>query len=277
MITDLDNPIKSQVSLFMHALTHFYSKEYDFPSASEKNISYMIAAVPRSGSTHLSIKLWETGVLGAPMEYLTFPLIANFLLPRLGLGEIKELDGFEQREFVRYWEIVKSIRTSPNGVFGHKVFMVNVVNLMKKNPDLFKLILPDYIVFLTRKDLVAQAISYSRAIRTNKWFAGGDRLKKSDYDFSHIELMKTSLTKQYDYWETMFSMARIEPIRITYEDLVENSSQVVSHILKEMNIHPNRDMTLLLPRIEKQSDAISKNWRERYDSDRRVKLGSGAF
>ena len=50
-----------------------YEAKFDFPArdrAPER--SYLLATVPRSGSTYLSHVLWRTGCLGAPLEYLNF-------------------------------------------------------------------------------------------------------------------------------------------------------------------------------------------------------------
>ena len=50
-----------------------YEGSFDFPrrTASPER-TYLIATVPRTGSTWFSHLLWQTGCLGAPLEYLNF-------------------------------------------------------------------------------------------------------------------------------------------------------------------------------------------------------------
>ena len=50
-----------------------YEAKFDFPArAAAPERPYLLATVPRSGSTYLSHVLWRTGCLGAPLEYLNF-------------------------------------------------------------------------------------------------------------------------------------------------------------------------------------------------------------
>ena len=50
-----------------------YEAEFDFPAyRGSARRPYMLASVPRSGSTFVSHLLWETGCLGAPLEYCNF-------------------------------------------------------------------------------------------------------------------------------------------------------------------------------------------------------------
>ena len=50
-----------------------YEARFDFPHrATAPSRPYLLATVPRSGSTYLSHVLWRTGCLGAPLEYLNF-------------------------------------------------------------------------------------------------------------------------------------------------------------------------------------------------------------
>jgi trehalose 2-sulfotransferase len=69
----------------MHVINRLYMAEFDFRTKVEQRLSYMIATVPRSGSTYFAIQMWRTGVLGAPMEYLNFPAMAKQLMPRFGI------------------------------------------------------------------------------------------------------------------------------------------------------------------------------------------------
>ena len=50
-----------------------YEGKFDFPARGQgPEQTYLLASVPRAGSTHFSHVLWRTGCLGAPLEYLNF-------------------------------------------------------------------------------------------------------------------------------------------------------------------------------------------------------------
>ena len=50
-----------------------HEPRFDFPPGGRPpELFYMIATMPRTGSSYLSHLLWGTGCLGAPLEYLNF-------------------------------------------------------------------------------------------------------------------------------------------------------------------------------------------------------------
>jgi len=50
-----------------------YEGRFDFPARHQgPGRTYLLASVPRAGSTFFSHLLWRTGYLGAPLEYLNF-------------------------------------------------------------------------------------------------------------------------------------------------------------------------------------------------------------
>jgi len=249
----------------MHVINRLYQDAHDFSPATPKH-SYMIATVPRSGSTYFAIRLWQTGLLGAPMEYLNLPAMNRQLMPRLG---IHQADPFTLTTSVilAYWQRVKQIRTSPNGVFGYKMFKVVFHDIISHYPEVFEDIAPDYVLYLTRKDLVGQAISHSRAIKTNKWFAS-QTLAEETYDFEHISKCQNHIENEYAYWEQVFLHSGIQPIRVTYEDILQNGPKVIGNILSLMGLGELPESNLPIPIIDKQSDDISAEWRARYELDR---------
>jgi LPS sulfotransferase NodH len=52
---------------------------FDLPHSAPLRKSYIVASSYRSGSTHLCLSLWQTGLLGAPAEFLN----SVTLLPNL--------------------------------------------------------------------------------------------------------------------------------------------------------------------------------------------------
>src|SRR5207253_7487326 len=110
-------------------LTHIetgYEGKFDFAVRQQKpELSYLLASVPRAGSTYFSHSLWRTGCLGAPLEYLNFEPAGPYGFA----ANSTEL----QRQL---WRSVLRRRCSPNGVFGLKAFPPQLDQLQRKNPPL---------------------------------------------------------------------------------------------------------------------------------------------
>src|SRR5437762_273022 len=144
-----------------------YEGKYDFPArADAPGLVYMLASVPRTGSTWLSHLLWQTGCLGAPLEYLNYEPAGPY--------------GFANRSASQQqwlWRSALRRRTSPNGVFGLKCFPVQLQQLQETNPELLNEVLasvlsvqhPPCVVWLSRRDRVGHAISLARATLSGVW------------------------------------------------------------------------------------------------------------
>jgi LPS sulfotransferase NodH len=245
----------------VHVINRLYSREFDYPKSRKNKINYMIATLPRSGSTYFAINLWRTGVLGAPMEYFNFGIMPQ-ILQRFGFNGKKPAD-LGKKQMMQYINLIKSSRTSPNGVFGYKMFMQTFHDLLLYFPDAYSQIQPDIIVFLTRDDWVGQAISYSKAVMTKMWFANDPSHLEASYDYDHIKSSLDRIKIQHDFWEGVFSQAKINPIRISYENLIASSHDVIDDVLREMGMEV-RAKELPIPLIEKQSDEVTEEWRSRF-------------
>ena len=89
-----------------------YEGKFDFPARAQgPEITYLLASAPRAGSTHFSHVLWQTGCLGAPLEYLNFEPLGPYGFAAASPSVQLQL-----------WRSVLRRRCSPNGVFGLKAF-----------------------------------------------------------------------------------------------------------------------------------------------------------
>lgn len=249
-----------------HINARLYSAEMDFNWLGKNPIgSYMLATIPRSGSTYCAIRLWQTGLLGAPMEYLNFHVIDD-LLQRLGY-QVSEKDHMNIKQMNGYWRDVQRLRSSPNGVFGYKMFIENYVKMARCVPGFLRKITPHYVIYLTRRDVLGQAMSYSRAMRSKVWFADVPNTPIVDYDYVHIKTCLRSIKRQKSAWESIFELTGIKPIRIAYEDLANSSLTVVDDVLNAMGIKLDESRAISIPMINRQIDGVSGEWRERFTED----------
>ena len=248
----------------MQSILDLYGAGYDFPSFDgRRSTSYMLAAIPRSGSTHLAVELWKTGVMGAPIEYPNAPFM-DTMRKRLDTGE----------DYVSYWNAVKRVRSSRNGVFGFKMFVSDYVRSGNQHPELLPEITPDRVVFLTRSNLVEQAVSYSKAIRSGAWFHGVRMREKPAYDVEDIRLCVAALQYQIDFWNELFALTETAVHSVTYESLLADPVDVVKGVANFLGVELDPAATVDLPCIRTQRDAESAEWVRRYEEDNAASNGA---
>jgi LPS sulfotransferase NodH len=249
-----------------HHIPLSYQACRDFPRREEAPVqSYMVATSPRSGSTYFCLLLWRSGVLGAPMEYLNFKSSGG-IVERLGGGSITD-----------YWGELRRLRTSPNGVFGFKIFVGNYVQTLKIHPDLVPHIQSDRVIYLRRLDKIAQAVSHLKAIQSGSWFAGIGARAETKYDFTEL-LRCYRWAKHQDFlWEKLFSLTASEPLRLTYEEVVENPSSAVERVCSYLGVAGDSHAQLNhISLTEPQADSLSQEWADRFAEELSERLTSQA-
>jgi LPS sulfotransferase NodH len=237
-----------------------YEPGFDFPvHRGGQRIMFMIAAIPRTGSTYLSHILWRTGGLGAPLEYLNFDK----------KGHYGDLDGAPDRQ-VAHWKSVLRTRTSPNGVFGFKCFVMELKLIMDHNPRLHAMLQPSHMVYLTRRDRNAHAVSYARAFTSGVWC-----VEQAAQFGGHLEYSQEALERadrwidaQSRIWEEIFEISGIEPLRLTYEDVVADPHSAVSQVARYLGTSLAGIPPLQVPPVLKQSDSESEAWIAQYASSK---------
>ena len=247
----------------VHSDGSLYGTRYDFPIRDfDPSITYMIAAIPRTGSTYLSTLLWRSGALGAPLEYLN-------------IGFNKSLMGETERSSIEYWREIMRRRTSINGVFGWKMFIKTYQDLSSLYPALLPELTPDVVIYLDRRDKVAHAVSYYKAISTQAWFSDSPSSQSVSYDFQAIHDAHTLAENQRRSWEEIFELTGTKPIRIFYEDFCISPDVVVADVCQLILGDKNsvaQTVSIPLPGI--QRDAESDSWSHSYRKDLVRLLGS---
>ena len=200
-----------------------YDHGFDFRNYDGERKTYMIATTPRSGSTFLSALLWKMGCFGSPLEYLNWEING------------KRLDGFAGN-VIEYWEDVVSRRTSPNGVFGWKMFPRNFTDIRDRAPEMLTQLAPQHVLYLRRSNEAEHAVSYWRAIETQSWFSGVPERKELTFDQEGIARARDLLRHQDQMWLEIFNLTNTTPIEILYEDLLLDAGQVVARVATELAV-----------------------------------------
>ena len=231
-----------------------------FPRA--EGISYLVCATQRSGSTLLCELLKGTEVAGTPDEY--FEGLRATGLPRQPREyfETPEVADIAERlapshpgtpeapgDFEGWFPYVLQRGVTPNGVFGSKMmwnyfddFRARILELPgledRQFNDALSEVFPNLkIIFVRRRDKVAQAVSLWKAIQTQQWRGGDDDERKeapsAEYDFRALSHLVDLLHRWDARWEDWFHATGREPIRVIYEEFTDARAATVGRVLDQ--------------------------------------------
>jgi LPS sulfotransferase NodH len=264
-----------------------------------EGISYLVCATQRSGSTLLCELLRATDVAGVPDEYFetltatglprqprqyfedpSVHDIAERLSPTLP-GKLEQPD-----EFDPWFRYVLQRGSTLNGVFGAKM-MWNYLDEFKlrmaRLPGLDGLsfnerldaVFPHLkIIFMRRRDKVAQAVSLWKAIQTQQWRTESESDAEAvdidegpgvDYDYRAIEYLLNQLHLWDARWEEWFHATGREPIRVFYDEFTVSRAATIGRVLDALGIDPPAPQGK--KPMQRQADDRSRDWVARFRSD----------
>lgn len=123
---------------------------------------YLIVGEPRCGGSMLAEALRLTGQAGVPLEYLN-PRLVKVFAERHGLTDRTTL----LRQYISF---LLRRRTTPNGVFMLKALIAQIVPFHRRGPAAVQFLRKfERVVLIHRRDKLAQAVSFYRAVRTDAW------------------------------------------------------------------------------------------------------------
>ena len=245
--------------------------------------AYIICTSPRSGSTLLCRLLAATGIAGNPDSYFHRTSLAAWcedleLTPDAALSEQEVLGAVFNAAIAE-----GSLDT---GMFGVRLqrhsFDFFARQLEARHPGL-----PDdaarleaafgrtTFVHLTRRDKVAQAVSYVKASQSGLWHMAPDgteleRLsppREPRYDVEALRTQYAEMTEADRAWERWFDQQEIRPLRLTYEDLAADPAAVLRKVLGHLGL--NADAAAgARPPVARLADATSRDWVERFRAER---------
>jgi trehalose 2-sulfotransferase len=265
-----------------------------------EGISYLVCATQRSGSTLLCELLRATDVAGVPDEY--FERLRGTGQPRQPRQYFEDpsmqdvakrltltVPGRPEQpgEFEQWFRYVLQRGTTPNGVFGAKM-MWNYLDEFKRRmaelPGLSGLsfnealdaVFPRLkVIFIRRRDKVAQAVSLWKAIQTQQWRtesesaseeSESDEASDMAYDYQAIEYLLDQLHRWDAHWEDWFHATGREPIRIFYDQFTVTRAATIGRVLDELGIGPPQPEGK--KPLTRQADDLSQDWVARFRIDR---------
>lgn len=229
--------------------------------------------------------LADAGVAGRPEEYFltgppeAFPPGWTFWEEGIFAQPHGEMD----RE--GYLDLVFRLGTTPNGVFGAKLMWINVPWVLEKLWELprfagldraatFHALFPDlHVIRLTRRDRVAQAVSWARAAQDGVWVVSDAEppapVAEPVYDYEFISGLEGLIVDSERGWPELCTELGVTPLDIVYEDLVDPSTyaDTIRSALDHLGVDHD-EIPVPEPRTHRQADEINRDWVQRYTAER---------
>lgn len=211
---------RSVVADYLQRLNRPPARPSPFSAISRK---LFIAMTARTGSTFLCQRLAKYGVI--PSEH--------FNLARI--EEKKAVHSFTDYHQYCEYLIHTEARHGAFGVKGH-VDMTIPLFLVHEFPKNIK---QWRFVYLTRANMVRQAISVLIANKTQTWVSWVARQRTlTDEDYSRDEIGRCLVNEVQAraWWEHFFAVYEIEPLRLTYEALIADTDAVVDQVARHCGL-----------------------------------------
>jgi LPS sulfotransferase NodH len=171
-----------------------------------------VVSTPRCGSTLFCTSLQSTNLFGSPSEWFNARHIEDY-------GQVW---GLQNVHVGRYLNHIIERTTTPNGVFSVN-FHVSQYDFWKQQGFDIMSLRFDKIIYVYRRDKVAQAHSYAKALKTDQWqtlFAPRVEVGPEGVSTAQVlDLMAKIADEDLRFTKTF---APVIAARYAYEDYVAN-------------------------------------------------------
>lgn len=216
----------------------------------------LILTEGRSGSTWLGTLANSTGVLGQSAEWLDRlrrePAMRRLDGPAHAAEVIARASGGEGGEGGAFF----SVKLFPRHLFRfHRRYGLDFIQHVAEQHEVLA-------VRLTRRDRLAQAISYARAMQTRQWTSRKDAPRREPvYDFERICRSYLLIQRSYTFWESYCTLRGLPAREFVYEDLLDAPDPWLRHLADHAGVAE-------LPTVETdlriQRSATTEEWRARF-------------
>jgi LPS sulfotransferase NodH len=211
---------------------------------------YMICATSRTGSTYLCQLLASTRLLGNPREYFN------------GGGQRRRNDPAYPDDRRAQLDMIRTRGATGNGIYAVKVLGPQLpregdVDPLRDLPNLS-------LVRIRRADVLGQAISLARARQTGQFIATDQPRGAPAYDAGAIRHGLRSIERQEAIWDAALAQLGVQPLPITYEDIVADPQAVVDRIAAHLGLAMPVKIDQAVVTHTMQRDGQSAEWRARF-------------
>jgi LPS sulfotransferase NodH len=237
------------------------------------SMTYFLLSSQRSGSSLLCDLLTKTGITGQPAEY--------FMHWR-GFSH----EGWEFSDYPAYIQRIFDETMSPNGVWGAKLMggkvggIEGVIEKLEAFPIFQKLTSTEKVrtlfpnlkcLFLTRRNKIAQAVSWWKAAQSDHYHSTTERGMPDSplrYDFAAIDHLISEIMVQEAAHQAFLDEMGLIPYTIIYEDFIRDMQGTINAIIEFLGIKDS--YSFQASNLVKMQDAISDEWIQQYRHDKQA-------
>ena len=236
---------------------------------------YVVCAIPRCGSNLLTDGLHATRRAGVPKQFFLAKFESRYGADH-GLDPVSDYAG--------YVHGIVNAKTTSNEVFGFKLMSWYLDDFLTRlrgarvfgdaetsDLDLLQNAFPRLrFVRVIRRHKLRQALSTARALQTGLWKVqkGKTALREPQFDPELIEQCLKEAERQENLWQSFFQRIGVDPFHVEYEKLCDNYEATVRAVLDFLHISLPRNVRIGPARTVRQADEISRNWEERFLTER---------
>ncbi len=234
---------------------HFLiSAECDLPPTPIR-MRYFVFSQQRTGSTLLTEALVGTGQAGVPIEYFN-PDVGRDFWARIGKGK-----PWRVKPYIDY---IEKYRVTANGVCGFKSHL-SQLNWFIDDPERQVRFTRrfDRVILSYRRDKIAQAVSFQRALAGGPWFVGTDRERKPTRPEelvlarAAIVAAARSFVRQEARQRELIRLAGVPMLDLPYERLDADFTGAMREVLAFLDL-PAALADGIGPPLQKLRDAASQ-------------------
>jgi LPS sulfotransferase NodH len=231
-----------------------YAAAYDLDGGIEPTRTYLIATTQRSGSHLLAHAMARAGA-AVPLEYAN-PFLAEVELMRRG----RDITAYARRALL---EEIRVRRTTPDGLFGLKAHWHHWEAVLS-DVEAHRLLEPQRVIHVQRRDLLRQAVSLVFSRRTGSWisFHEGRGKDPGPFDASAIDEALGLIIHEQRAWEVWFISTGITPLRLCFDHIAADPQRTALAAARYVDEHraamPSPNAPVALP--QRQDDAIKREW-----------------
>ena len=214
----------------------------------------IVLSTPRCGSTLFADLVYRSGVC-LPHEYFQPHQYLPLLADRWGCIDNGRIDS------VAYMNQLLAHRTFPGGWLGINLHGSHL-KVFASFADLLPAVRTHY-VHISRRDIIAQAVSYEIAHQTGQWSSRFPSLAKAAYDFEAIRRRLRSIQDQEVMIQSYLLGLGVDCSRFFYEELVSEPRRVLGAVLPE----GAAPVSLQDSGMNPQSDKQNRDWAKRFAED----------
>jgi LPS sulfotransferase NodH len=221
---------------------------------------FFVCGTPRSGTTLLADLLASTKLAGRAGEFFS----------------AENEPEFAAHDYRKYLEQCVA-KTARNGVFGAKLLPGQLehflarLRALSRRPDgsdraVLEAVFPrPRFVFTSRRDVVAQAVSWWKAHQTGEFYVGDPRSTGATprFDYDEIHALVGEIVEGTEMWRRWFVSNDIEPFAVAYEDLVADKMGITRTVLRFLGIEAPARRSVEETTM-KQADEVNSEWIAQY-------------